>query len=508
MKRIIPIFVIILFTTSCIKNDIPYPIVHGKIVDFMVKGQVGQPVIADNLRLVSVKVREEFDLHKLIVEKIELSDQTTANLAVGDEVDLSDTMQLVLTTYQEYVWQLIATHLIEYRALVEKQIGDALIDPDKRTVLIFVDKSAKLEKIKVLDLKLGPKDASYKPDPKSSKIDWTQPVEFQVSSGNSTEIWTVTISKSGQTLPAEAWAKHAVLHAAYKGSNAVHFEYRRHDQSAWNKLEPRYLTVNDGFVTDTLRGLEPSCKYFVRLIEGSMAANEIEFSTEAAPVVPNLSFDEWHLDGKTWFPWSKNNPNPFWSTGNEGLTAAIVGKDGNTTPVDGAETSNGTGYAVKLETVSAPIVNLAAGNLFVGDFKLDVFSPGSSVKFGKPFTGRPLTLSGYFKYFPKTIDVAEENSPLLGQMDQCHIYIILEDWQGADKRPETPKRIAYGEFKTSQQVSEYTNFNIRLAYTNQVDHPTHIVIVATSSIGGAQYQGGTGSTLYVDQFEMGYDLPE
>lgn len=93
-----------------------------------------------------------------------------------------------------------------------------------------------------------------------------------------------------------------------------------------------------------------------------------------------------------------------------------------------------------------------------------------------------------------------------------HVYISLEKWpDGTSERPSNPVVVGYGEFSTSNDVTEYTEGGFDIKYTLEKDgegntiKPTHIVFVATSSVYGADFIGGEGSTLYIDEFELLFD---
>lgn len=90
--------------------------------------------------------------------------------------------------------------------------------------------------------------------------------------------------------------------------------------------------------------------------------------------------------------------------------------------------------------------------------------------------------------------------------DQCHIYLRL--WNDAGQE------IAYGEFIGTETVTEYTKFEFDIKYSNTESKPAKIAIVATSSKYGGEFddagkkvigQVGDGSTLWVDEFELGYE---
>lgn len=76
------------------------------------------------------------------------------------------------------------------------------------------------------------------------------------------------------------------------------------------------------------------------------------------------------------------------------------------------------------------------------------------------------------------------------------------------------QEIAYGEFVGTETVTEYTKFELNLEYSDTQSKPAKIAIVATSSRYGGDFddagkkvigQVGDGSTLWVDEFELGYE---
>lgn len=280
------------------------------------------------------------------------------------------------------------------------------------------------------------------------------------------------------------------------------FEYKRSKDEAWVKVDPALVTrVTDeaGIVhfQASVTGIPMDAKVEYRATLGSSVGNVESFVT--AEMLPNLNFDVWTQSGKTYFP-NADTKNSFWATGNEGVTMSLVNKDSNTRPTDDVAQSGGS--AARMETISVPFVNIAAGNLFTGTYKTNISDPASSVTFGRPYSYRPKALQGYYKYAPKVIDVARApHEDKKGQMDQCHIYLRLEDWGGATSRPSNPTVVGYGEFKSSEAVGAYKKFEFDIEYYSAV-RPTHVVLVATSSIYGGEFTGGIGSTLYVDNFEL------
>lgn len=502
MKRFLLFAAFTLLITACIENDIPYPTIYGNFTSFQVVGQMGSSTINTTKRTVVLQVAETVNRQQVVVANFSTTEQTTASIAIGDTINLIDSAQCTLTTYQDYVWTIYAKQEIIRRTLVSGQIGAAVFDVENCTATIYVNNEQDVSNITVTEIKLGPANAITTPDP-TTVTDFTNPQQFNVSVWGQTETWQVVVIPTNEqikTLTPEVWAKFAVLNGEYDISspNAPTFEYCEQGSTTWIPVSSESISINGAQFTDTIRNLTPETNYQYRAVLGEAVGNTMLFTTEDAPTLPNMNFGSWHYDDDIWNPWPINGEQ-IWQTGNSGVASFA---SCNTTPTDGSFAIADT--AAKLETIAVSLVGLAAGNIFVGDFQLNIFNPVSSVKFGKPYTGRPTKLKGYYKYSPQVINKPTD-SEHYGEMDKCHIYIYLEDWEGATTRPENPIQIAHGELKSDVEVANYTQFEIDINYSIKNRKPSHIIIVATSSYLGDYYTGGIGSTLYVDEFEFSFD---
>ena len=320
---------------------------------------------------------------------------------------------------------------------------------------------------------------------------------------------------------AEPWTKFAHVSAeAMCNQTAVplSFEYSKQGTGNWISSTTKASTIGSNTYTITLTGLEPNTTYEYRAVAGGLTGESKSFTTDGAPTVPNLSFDDWSKDGKVDNPWIGN---PFWTTGNSGVTTwPLPNKASNNTPTTDAV----SGKAAQLYTYDGiTLVGLAAGSIYTGEYKTNMSKPLQSTKMGRPYTGRPTTLSGWYKYTPKTINQVNtsyyKGPDVKGTGDKAHIYIILIDWSASGKTQllgdeltdafkQSAEVVAYGEFMEENTVSSYTQFNIKLQYRSTTKRPTHIIICATSSYLGSAFTGGAGSTLWVDEFELGFDYVE
>lgn len=329
------------------------------------------------------------------------------------------------------------------------------------------------------------------------------------------------VVSSISTGAAEPWAKFAHVSAEAMCTQAavpLGFEYSKQGTGNWIPSTTKASTIGSNTYTITLTGLEPNTTYEYRAVAGGLTGESKSFTTDGAPTVPNLSFDDWSKDGKVDNPWIGN---PFWTTGNSGVTTwPLPNKASNNTPTTDAV----SGKAAQLYTYDGiTLVGLAAGSIYTGEYKTNMSKPLQSTKMGRPYTGRPTTLSGWYKYTPKTINQVNtsyyKGPDVKGTGDKAHIYIILIDWSASGKTQllgdeltdafkQSAEVVAYGEFMEENTVSSYTQFNIKLQYRSTTKRPTHIIICATSSYLGSAFTGGAGSTLWVDEFELRFDYVE
>lgn len=144
-------------------------------------------------------------------------------------------------------------------------------------------------------------------------------------------------------------------------------------------------------------------------------------------------------------------------------------------------------YALKLETklwgdeLSIPGI-LASGHF---DPNLPV---GENLVIGKPFTKKPKSFEGYYKYFP-------------ANNDTMVIFLALTKYNVNLKVRDT---IARGEFTNNIPKDIYTPFSIPINYL--VDqNPDSIHVILLTSVSGKEFKGHPGSVLIIDKLSLKYD---
>lgn len=313
---------------------------------------------------------------------------------------------------------------------------------------------------------------------------------------------------------AEPWAKFAVVKAKWytqEVPEGIGFCYRLAGTSEWTKLaataiEPDAETKTYSAV---IPGLQPSSSYEVKAVTSSQDDTRIfTFATEAAPSLYNLSFDDWYKDGQVWYPYLQGSNPTVWDSANK-ATASFIGS--STTPEESVVVS---GKAARMESKYAMIA-FAAGNLYVGKFN-KIAGMGADLDWGTPFSGRPVALKGHYNYKSMPIDRTDNaHSSFKGSADKCQIQILLTDW---DKPfnintnsgvfvdfDNDPHIIGYSVLTSDETTNGYREFTLPIHYRNN-RIPKYIVVVCASSYMGDYFTGGVGSTLYVDEFSLVYDI--
>ncbi len=514
--------IVLLFIGGCIKNDIPYPIVLGQFLSFEVENQIDESIINPYDQTIWIELDELADPANVKVSDYTITENATIDPMVEAIINLTDSLIYTITTYQDYIWTIKANQSIERYFKLEHQVGNQIIDAKALTAKAFIAHGNDLTNVTIIDLKLGPPDAIYTPDPESIK-DFTNEVTIKVSYRDIEEIWTLSV-EHGDGIPGQ--------------DDADILELELAEQVTGSKTIITSYTVNsiEGFIdinvdTDNLYSLTISDLEISEGASSELSINDIidlssprnivvtagsgktkVWSIRAHPAIElkNRFFADWHQDGKVWNPYLISDPR-YWCTGNEGV---VTLSDSNTTPIEGEN------QGARLETISLGALGaiagtpIAAGNIFIGDFKTNISNPAQSVKFGRPFTGRPKQLNCTFGYTPVVNELTADDVPMeKGDMDIGHIWIkvlhVSEETGEFDPDTHLPENaviIGEGEYIIEGDHAAGSQQNIQIDYI--VEHidktPTHLAIVATSSFYGEFFVGGVGSLLTVDEFELSY----
>ena len=139
VKRLMLGMVLICGLGSCVfENDMSYPRLKGEILAFEVEGQKEVTINSDSLT-VNVLLEETAEIDSLKLVQYAISDLTVADKQLGEYLDLTDTIEITLSTYpgQDYKWTISAEQPIN-RYVKCNGLIDAQFDPQQRTVLVSV----------------------------------------------------------------------------------------------------------------------------------------------------------------------------------------------------------------------------------------------------------------------------------------------------------------------------------------------------------------------------------
>ena len=566
-----------LLAGCAIPNDIPFPIRESNITAIEVDGMSdetgltkGSAKIDKSSRTVTIYVNDSVDISKLKITRFEVSNE--ASIVADNEhcqspsefpahsfsvaptknntyVDFTDgEASFILRTYQDYTWTVKVTQVIHREVEVEGQVGNAVIDPDSRNVVLYVSQGTDLSRLKVNKFSLGGPHGTVIPDPSTmDSYSFSSPQTFYVRNA-----WTaisykwvvsVYISTESVATTAKVFARSvsATIEGTMQNGSQPTVEFRRKGESSWNTLSNSAVISVGASYKAELTGLAAGSSYEYRVTVDGNATKEQTFTTAPAAQLDNSHFDNWQSEvlsnGRTLYnPWSKDGES-FWDTGNRGATS--VGES-NSTPT--TDTSTGSGNAANLLSKWI-VIKFAAGNIFTGSY-LKTDGTNGILSFGRPFTSFPTKLQFDYKYHSATInrptkDLSEAWDDaygdyinkdmflhLKGQPDSCQVYVALTDWDGETyegdgetypfiirTRPSElhlldlndDHIIAYAQMTKGEDVSQWTRQTLMLNYRHTDRTPKWIVVVASSSKYGDYFVGGEGSLLNIDNMKLLYE---
>jgi hypothetical protein len=211
-----------------------------------------------------------------------------------------------------------------------------------------------------------------------------------------------------------------------------------------------------------------------------------------------------------------------WASGNPGFFLTNLTGAPNTYPT--TQAAGGlSGKCVKLTTLSTGGLGasmnmpIAAGNLFIGSFLVDLSNTLRSTRFGVQFYKHPVALKGHYKYKAGT-EYMDNGQQVAGKNDRFDIYAILYKADNVNFMLDGTNSLTASELVSVAQIpaeeavesSEWREFSIPfMARNNQVIDDDllragkyKLSIVFSSSVEGASFKGALNSTLYIDEVEL------
>lgn len=530
MRHPLTYLAVVLLLTSCLKNDLPYPVVIPSVESVSIDDAVS--VRIDNeTRTIEAVLKETADLSKVNVSDVRFSDDITVCTPSMTSVhDLNSPKSFTLHTYQDYEWTLSATCPIERRFAVQGQVGSSVIDDANRRAVAYVSSSFEIDQIRVLSLKLGPEGiTSY--SPAIGEIhDFTHGAQVDVTVRGVTEKWmlyVVLTDVSVQMDYVEPWTRVAHLAASGVSGRDNGFRYHRAGDADWYEVDG--VIETDGSFKACLEGLDPLTSYECYAYSGDEQTAVCEFVTEGEQQLPNAGFETFsHSESgnyHSFFDPSAGDSSlrtKWWDSGNAGST--MIGSSFAITIPD--EDCREGQYSVQLKSRYV-VIKFAAGNIFSGEFAGLVGTQGGIVNFGRPFTLRPRALKLWMKYVCGAVDCIgsyPDSDPVkTGDPDRCQIFVALGDWdyhkyggtrdcpvqvntteKGTFFEKDSDAVIAYGSFVSAKSSDGWQEITIPLEYGDVTRKPTHIIVSCASSMLGDYFTGSSQSRLYLDDLRLIY----
>ncbi|MCQ2147050.1 MAG: PCMD domain-containing protein [Bacteroidales bacterium] len=530
IRKYITLLFICALATSCFKNTMDYPVIPANILSLEVEGQ--KSVSLDNsTRTATVYLEETADMKNLKVKNFEISEEAVMDGSLGSTIDLSSPIKIMMHTYQDYEWTIRAVQDIERYITCSNQVGKAQFNLDTKTAIVYVSDRQPLSKLEITSMKLEAEgseivsttgrisdhfelyDVTEDFNPPMT-LDCVLARTFKVVYKGEEIIWNFKALQTAIKVEVTSVAYrcfHANIRGLFDGTGSPELQIKRADDTEWTKVEDAKIAGVG--ISATVSNLSSGTSYEVRVVNGSDISSVYSFTTENPVQLYNMNFDQWNLEGKTWYPYPKGaiGDQLIWDSANK-ATSSFTGSA--TTPDEEFVAKKGEGKkAAKLES-SYAVVKFAAGSLFTGQF-VKLQGLGAELAWGIPFSSRPKALHGWLSYVPAPISYADEDhKSLLGKNDIGQVEVIITDWDdqfhvlSAEKKyvdtEKDPHIIGFANMEIDYDTEGYIEFTLDIDYRAE-RAPKYIVIVASSSRYGDFFTGGVGSTLHLDEFEFIYD---
>ena len=326
MKKILIIYAALFFLSGCITNDLPYPVLVPEVISIEVDGAESYEVDSEN-RMITVYLAEYVDPRKVSVRSIEVDNEVAEfSVHVVGVHDLSTPLKFVIRTYADYEWRLVAHKDIYRYFTVEGQVGSSVIDASNCRAVATVAKTVDISDVNVTSLKLGPEGLSdYSLDISQMK-DFTHGISVDVTSFGITETWNLFVDVTEVNVEIKSinpWTRDAYVTSSGIEGKDNGFQYRRLGEEEWNEVDKGDITSDGGTFVAHIDGLEPDTSYEVLAYCGTEKTDVWEFTTDAAVMIPNGSFEYVSkVSGKDYYKFYdpscgvEDGSYMFWGSGN------------------------------------------------------------------------------------------------------------------------------------------------------------------------------------------------
>lgn len=232
-----------LLATSCLKNDIPFPVIEAEFLSLTVDGQSAPATIDATNRVVTIHLSEQVDIKRVNITDYKVTEDAVLSGEIMGLIDLSRDCIVTLSIYQDYKWRITADQPIERYFTVEGQVGETVIDEQARRMVVMVPKNMGISAVKIKTLKIGPADVTtMEPDLTGQTVDFTQARRIQVKYHDQEKQWTLyakTTDVAVDVSRVDAWTNVIWAYGTAQEGKDNGFEYRKAGDEEWTACPKR-----------------------------------------------------------------------------------------------------------------------------------------------------------------------------------------------------------------------------------------------------------------------------
>lgn len=554
MKKILTYFLLAAFAlTSCVNNDLPYPIVIPNITSVIVDEADKIDIDYEN-QVVTIHLPETADIRNVMIRSVQIDKEIAkTSIELSGVHDLTTPLKFIITTYDDYEWTIQAVRNVERYFTVQGQMGSSVIDIYNRRAVAMVGKKSDISNLKVTSLKLGPEGKTTYSRDIDELTDFTHGIPIDVTSFGQTETWGLYVEVTDASVEIKKvnpWARMAYVTAIGVAGVENGFLYRQKGTEEWLQVPAEDITSDGGSFVAHIKGLQPETDYEVMSVSGNDRSPVKEFTTEAATPIPNGSFEYASLvSGSSYYKFYdpdcgvEDGSFMFWGSGNGEGSEGVNGSASMNIVITYIDTEDKVDGKQSVRAQTSQLAGiLAAGNLFTGQFAGLVGTSGGKVNFGRPWSTRPTALKLYCKYLTGPMDIIGMSLPpgvslTNSDYDRAEIRFALGTWDykkygGSPASPVHINTTDAGTFvdfntdastiangnliiyhdgydlngagKTSANTGVWVEYTIPLNYHNMEELPTHIIVSCAASRYGDYFTGCSSSKLWIDKVELVY----
>lgn len=333
-RRIIIALFAILASVSCIKNDLPKPVVDLYIASLDVEGTNGEIILDRSTYTATIPLAEETNIDAVKFNSITYGADVVTNINYeadetkiiaskdlnGKTVIMSQPEYITLSYFQTYEWKIVAQQTINRIWTVNGQIGSTEWDLEGHRAIVRRRSDYATDNVITESVRFGPRPTYEYPDKEGIPTDFSREEEWPqlIIAGDTLRNVKVNIASSPISVSAfgrnTMWELVIVPTLAepefvYIGTGAnvvwvkanaidgseIVFKYRKKDSGEWQSAPKEWYATDannpynryeEGFVKAVLRGLEPNTEYEVQ----GVSVTQPKSADEEAREVPSKAF--------------------------------------------------------------------------------------------------------------------------------------------------------------------------------------------------------------------------